>query len=209
MNSNDSVKGMERDMKFSQKKFSLVIFILSFNLYTCNNYAAIQTSTTSPNLPTATTTSIPVPIEIFTSTATAWLWIPYNPDASNKGCDVFTATTPVKETEGFSQVEIAQKLFEIYLEHFQSPELGGMCRLEDFEVENSQLDKRLAFLATEQKMDYVATVQFSVKIKELPSAWVSGNGELAPDGWIVHKFLIIGIRKINDQYVLSLLGTGP
>ena len=81
--------------------------------------------------------------------------------------------------------------------------------MEDFTVETVQEDKRMNFLANEQKVDYISTVQYSVQIPEVPSNWVAGNGELAPNGWIIHKFLIIGITKTNDQYVLKLIGTGP
>lgn len=136
-------------------------------------------------------------------------WLPYNPNVSAAGCGEFTASLPIQGTEKFSQVEISQKLFEIYLGHYKSPHLGGECRLEDFKVENVKGDNRISFLAQEQKVDFVNTIEYSVQVKEAPTGWLAGNGEMAPDGWIVHKFLIIGVTKVNDQYVLKLIGTGP
>jgi hypothetical protein len=136
-------------------------------------------------------------------------WLPYNPNYSAEGCDEFTATLPVREAENLSPLEISRILFEIYLGHYHSPGLGGLCRLEDFKVENVTNDKRLDFLTNEQNVDFVNTVEYSLQVKEAPTQWAAGNGELAADGWIVHKALIIGVTKVNDEYVLKLIGTGP
>jgi hypothetical protein len=136
-------------------------------------------------------------------------WLPYNPSPSAEGCGEFTATLPVKGTENLSKLEISKKLFEIYLGHYKAPELGGLCRLEDFKVEEVREDKRLDFLAQEQNVDFVNTVGYSVQMKEAPTGWAAGNGVLGPNGWLLHKSLIIGVTKVNDEYVLKLIGTGP
>ena len=136
-------------------------------------------------------------------------WLPYNPNGSDTGCHEFVATIPVTQAEGLSQEETIKQLFEIYLDHYKASELGVRCRLEDYKIENILLDKRIALLANEQNLDYVGSVQYSVQIKELPSWWVAGNGELANDGWIVNKGLIVGVTKVGDEYALKLIGTGP
>lgn len=61
----------------------------------------------------------------------------------------------------------------------------------------------------EQGVDFVKWILYSVQINEVPSSWVAGNGDIAPNGWIVHKALIIGVTKVNEEYVLKLIGTGP
>jgi hypothetical protein len=152
----------------------------------------------------ATVISSPLAMEL-----TPTEWLPYNPHYSAQGCGEFTAALSVKGTENLSQLEISQKLFETYLGHYRSPTLGGLCRLEDFKLEDVRQDKRLDFLAKEQHVDYINTVQYSVQMKEAPTDWAAGNGELAAEGWINHKFLIIGVTKVNDEYVLKLIGTGP
>lgn len=136
-------------------------------------------------------------------------WLPYNPNGSDTGCHEFVATVPVTQAEGVSQEETIKQLFEVYLDHYKASEMGERCRLEDYKIENVLLDKRIAFLANEQNLNYVGSVQYSVQIKEVPSWWVAGNGELANDGWIVNKGLIVGVIKVGDEYVLKILGTGP
>jgi hypothetical protein len=150
----------------------------------------------------------PTPIQTFPATIEPLSphWIPYNPDQNFDGCDVFSPTIPV---EDISNEQIIQRLFEAYMDHYTSPELGGGCRLESYQIEKVQLDDRIAFLANEQNVDFVGTILFSVQLKEVPSNWVAGNGALASDGWIIHKFLIVGVSRVNDMYGLKLIGTGP
>ena len=189
----------------------MVLFIISallLGLYTCNNSSTIQTVTPLPAPPTVTTTSVSATIEYIEPTATPYLWLPYNPNASNKGCEEFTATIPIKGTKGWSEEKITQALFEVYLDHFMSPELGGICRLENFRIENVLLEMFQAFKAKEYNVDFIRAVEYSVQVKESPANWVAANGELAENGWVIRKLIFVGVTKAGDQYILHLLGTG-
>jgi len=136
-------------------------------------------------------------------------WLPYNPNLSNTGCGEFTATVPIKNAKELSKEKIIKDLFEMYLNHFKSPSLGGRCRLEEFKIENIKMDQIVAFTVKNQWVETAAWVDYSIKIDEVPSNWVAGNGDLASDGWIIHKSLIIGFIESDEQYVLILVGTGP
>jgi len=153
------------------------------------------------------------PLIVFSATPisnpTPTEWLPYNETPNNTGCGEFIATLSMQEAEHLSKEKLAKRLFEVYLAHYKSPGLGSQCRLEDFVVEGTQLNKSLDSLANEQNVGYVGSVQYSVRISQVPSDWVAGNGDLEKDGWIRNKGLIIGVTKINDQYVLKLIGTGP
>jgi hypothetical protein len=219
---------MEANMKPARKLHVFLTSILWISLSACGAYITTPTATLilvspTPIPPTASPTTILLPIFVTPSTLptqpviplaitpqpTRTDWLPYNPNGSDTGCHEFVATVPVTQAEGVSQEEMIKQLFEMYLDHYKAPEIGGRCRLEDYKIENVLLDKRIAFLANEQNLDYVGSVQYSVQIKEVPSRWVAGNGELANDGWIVNKGLIIGVTKVDDEYVLKILGTGP
>lgn len=203
-----------------------IILCLSFGIYACTNSAFPQTATLSPKLPIATQTSVPVSTKTVTPkltetvppSSTALLqstgeiissWLPYNPNISNEGCNEFTAAIPIKDVKELSKEEIIKKLFEMYLNHFKFPNLGGRCRPEEFKIEDIHMDQIVAFTAKNQWVETTAWVEYSIKIDEVPSNWVAGNGELAPNGWISHKRLIIGFLEIDEQYVLILVGTGP
>lgn len=186
-------------MRLSNKLWAVAtLFIALLVLTACERARTTAPATDISSIPTPT---FPPTIEPLSPE-----WIPYNPDQKFNGCEPYTPTIPV---EASSNEDVIRQLFEAYLNHYTSPRLGGGCRLEDYRIENVQQDDRISFLAHEQNVDFVGTVLFSVRIKEVPSGWVAGNGALASEGWIIHKFLIVGVSKVNDEYVLKLIGTGP
>jgi hypothetical protein len=200
--------GVERNMKLNKLPLLLTSLILLI-LNACNGSATIQTSTPLPVPSRATIASLPVFTETIEPTPTEWL--PFNPNIVNTDecAKLVPKTIPVAGTENLLHEEIAQKLFALYLEKHITLEPHHVCKLESYRIEKTTADKKIDFLAKEQDVGFVNRVVFSVQILEVPSSWVTGNGEFAPDGWIVHKALIIGVTKVGDQYILKLIGTGP
>lgn len=90
----------------------------------------------STQLPIATRSIIPNTV-MPSMLPTPMEWLSYNPNACAQGCDEFTATLAVTKNENLSQLEISRLLFEIYVDHYQTPHLGGLCRLQDFKVERA------------------------------------------------------------------------
>lgn len=180
--------------------FTSAIFIL-FLMSACNGTPTFKATTPPPYISPTIIPTFPPTIEPLSPE-----WIPYNPDQNFDGCELYIPTIPA---EDIPNEEIIQRLFQAYLGYYTSPELGGGCRLESYRIEKTQIDDRITFLAKEQNVDFVGTVLFSVQIKEVPSDWVAGNGALASGGWIIHKFLIVGVSRADDKYVLKLIGTGP
>lgn len=154
-------------------------------------------------------TAAPATIQELHPTPTTSQWLPYDPNPSRAGCSDFVATLDGKGLEGSSQEQIFKQLFEVYLAHFRSPDLGGICRLENYQVESILVDQKIAFLAAEQHLDRVAWVEFSVQVSSEPTEWVAGNGELAAGGWVSHKALIVGYTRNDTGYILKVIGTGP
>ncbi len=187
------------------KTFFALLWILCFSLAACVTTQTTVTVIPATILPTATATYLPTSIP----TATPFEWLPYNLNLSNAGCEPFTASIPVQGTEDWAEEQIGRKLFELYLAHYKNPALGGRCRLEEYVLEKVKFDQMVAFLTKDQKMDMTLTVVYSLRVQESPSDWVAGNGELAANGWILHKYLIIGVIRDHNKYVLHLIGTGP
>jgi hypothetical protein len=192
------------------KNDAVVLLVLLF-LFGCSGQSRM------PGTPTPSLTQVFLPTSTEAATApsdflpspTVGQWLPYNPNSSDQGCGAFIATLPSLGTNGLSQEEIFRRLFDGYLAHFRSPDLGSDCRLENYRVENVIIDSKIAFLAGEQKVDQVAWVIFSVQVTEVPTEWIAGNGELAAQGWVSHKSLIVGFTKSSTNYTLKLIGTGP
>lgn len=116
---------------------------------------------------------------------------------------------PMSDTENLTHEEIAQRLFALYLEKNLTLPLHHFCKLEDDRIERTTIDHNIDLLAQEQGVSFVNWVIYSVQIREVPSSWIAGNGEFANEGWIVNKVLIVGVTKVNDEYVLKLIGTNP
>ena len=205
-------------MKPNQKLTLFVTSIMLLILCACNNSSISQIPKSSPIPPTKTTTPIPVSTKSIEPTVIASItsviestpteWLPYNPKIMGATCD-FATKVSVNEVKGLSKEGLAKRLFEIFLSHFHSQDIDNFCRLYKFKVDKTYLDDRIFFLVKEQHVDYVIRVIYSVQIKEVPSSWVAGNGEFSPSGWIIKKSEIIGITKVNNQYILKLIGTGP
>jgi hypothetical protein len=116
---------------------------------------------------------------------------------------------PVADADDLTNEEIAQMLFALYLEKHLTLPSHHFCKLETYRIEKTTVEHDIDHLAREQAVDFVNWIVYSVQIREVPSSWVAGNGEFANDGWIINKVLIVGVTKVDDEYVLKLIGTGP
>jgi hypothetical protein len=184
------------------KKYVLIFLIIA--CAACTPLTLLPPTSTLP--PPAT---LRTPILELTPTNPAGL--PFDPSLMRSAdcMEPYTAKLPIKELQGLSNEEIITHLFENYLSHYKIPDRGAMCRLIDFDIVSVTHEVNLDFLAKEQNVDFVDGVVYSVQMPVLPSDWVAGNGEFGENGWIIHKFMISGAVKVDDEYVLKLIGTGP
>jgi len=160
--------------------------------------------------PITNSSSVPIHSETATSISTEDVFPPFDSTLrGDTGCGAFSAKLLLNKGQSLSQDALANQLMETYLLHFKSPDMYGFCRIIDFKIESVSFDQRIAFLASEQNVDFVVGVVYSVQIPADPSMWEAGNGENSPHGWILRKYNIIGVLSSDAQYVLKILGTGP
>ena len=105
--------------------FTPVILIL-FLMSACNSTPTFKAVTPLPYISPTTIPTFPPTIEPLSPE-----WVPYNPDQGYDGCELYILTIPV---EDIPNEEIIQRLFQAYLGHYTSPELGGGCRLENYRI---------------------------------------------------------------------------
>ncbi len=121
----------------------------------------------------------------------------------------YIASLPEAELAGLSQEEITRRLFEEWLDYSVSPVLSNSARIADYEIESISIDESQQEQASELGVDWLAEVVFAVHpVAPQYTDWVTGSGELTPDGWVRHKSLLVGLRQAEGRYWLAVPDTG-
>lgn len=121
---------------------------------------------------------------------------------------VKTTEMPVSKTLDQTNEEIAAQLYSQYLEGYQSAALPDFCRLNAFDVKGVKVDPTLVPFKEEMGVDFMAWVRYSVQ----PVAyglWMAGNGISGEDGWVLDKWMIVGLTRAGEVIKLTIHGTGP
>jgi hypothetical protein len=120
----------------------------------------------------------------------------------------YMATLTVSATLGQPPQDIARRLVEQYLQFYTSPDLsGGQGRITSYEIQSLAANPEWQAMAQGLRVDFIVHVEYAVK-PVYPAAWLAGNGERTPDGWVRNKSQFIGYRRTGDRYELVILGTG-
>lgn len=108
---------------------------------------------------------------------------------------------PVSEVKGLSDIEIATKLFTMYLEHYKAEtNPSDLSRLIDYKIEEVR--------EVNNHDETVFSFIYSLHPYAKHSAWVAGNGEPNEDGWILKKILYVRLIKEDDLFTMEIIGTG-
>jgi poly-gamma-glutamate capsule biosynthesis protein CapA/YwtB (metallophosphatase superfamily) len=121
----------------------------------------------------------------------------------------YIANLPEADLAGLSQEEITRQLFEQWLDYSVSPVLPNSARIGVYEIESISVDESQQEQASELGMDWLAEVVFAVRpVVPTYTDWVSGSGELTPDGWVRQKSLLVGVSQGEGRYWMKILDTG-
>jgi hypothetical protein len=104
--------------------------------------------------------------------------------------------------------EVAIVMFCEWLESYRSTDTGISIQLKDYLVWDASLDSNYGDKPGVIPNVYYAGIRFSVLPKGESVYWIAGNGIDGKDGWIIHKYLLILIRLIKDNYQIEIIGTG-
>ena len=154
---------------------------------------AVQSSTAMPPTPAEPTpTRIPLPrVE--------------PPNVESAYCD----HPPVVElsfsnAKGLSEDEIAEKLMGLHLDYFSSPQAPDWCRTDGYRIEKVfELDPKDAKPLT-PKGDFMRVVQYSIKLIQFPSFYLSAPGEIDQQNWLhISQVLSIFIYELDGVYKMK------
>lgn len=119
----------------------------------------------------------------------------YEPTFKNIGLK--TDSTKVKE--------ISYQIMKEYLNEYKKDTV-----LKKFKITNYTINGIHNIKGNTNKFSFC--VDYSVKPSEKPSDensdWLAGNGVLKDD-WVIHKDAFIDVNKVNNEYKITSIGTGP
>ena len=129
--------------------------------------------------------------------------LPFNPEVrSDKFCQPPSAILPVSEGDDITEEEIVHDLVRLWLRRYASTDAPLFCRIEDYRIDNVYYDADVISKTLEPRGDFMRVVRFSVKLIQVPSAWMSFPGELDQDNWL-HIGQVAAVFKTAGGYALE------
>lgn len=128
-----------------------------------------------------------------------------------------TATAPLASYfENDKYTEIARTAFVKWFED-EAERIGYVLdyRVEDIKFIALKRDavepQKSWFIPGTSNEAFMVHVKYSVKTTDEGKKyeWLAGNGDDAPDGWVLNKTLFVTIDKYNNVYKVISAGTGP
>ncbi|HEX7042642.1 MAG TPA: hypothetical protein VF189_05325 [Patescibacteria group bacterium] len=92
----------------------------------------------------------------------------------------------------------AEKLVKDYLLSFMSPKTPSAQRIQDFMLGNPQ-----NIVEKDDTLSFEMTFSLLPTSKTSGNYWLSGNGLLNPNGWIVGKTVNISADKVGNTYKMT------
>jgi hypothetical protein len=184
---------------------SIPIFLAVFTLVACAQgptllptYSASSTLTLTllPILPGIS----PIPL----ARRPTGVQLPFNEQAENSEyCQTQPdISLPAAEVPDLNEDEIASKLLKLWLAYYQAPQAPNFCRIDGYHIDRVYYDERTPSLPLEPKGDFMRNVQFSIKLIQLPTDWMSWAGELDQQNWL-HLAGVIAVFDSQDVYKME------
>jgi len=148
----------------------------------------------STPLPTETLSAFePTPIQL------PEIWENVNREYCDKPHPVFL---PISEAKGLTDDDIVKKLMSLFLDYYNNPQAPGYCQIDGYRIESVSYDERTPYLPLEPKGDIMRGVAFSIKLIQVPNAWMSLSGEIDQQNWL-HTGVNMAVFRSKDGYRMA------
>jgi hypothetical protein len=176
-------------------KTSLLSILLGALLVACASATVTPTQTAIPTLPSATPAgSLPTPTDI---------QLPFDDqNIEHEYCQLPEVQLSLTAAKALSEEQIAAKLMELLLDYFHSPQAPGYCRIGGYRIDNVYYDARTPYTTLQPRGDFLRTVQFSVKLIQIPSFWMGWAGEIDGQNWL-HAGNNVAVFRSADGYTMQ------
>jgi len=172
------------------KKFvfltSLFSLLLSFFLLVSCGSTATPEVTENPTItPTKTVRLIPSDSPTLLPPASTELQLPYDDsDIENVYCLSPNVNLPDSDTSGLNDDEITGKLLGLWLTYFNNAKAPAYCRIDGYRIDKIYFGDPAYYEPLEPQGDFMRTVQFSVKLIQVPNFWMGWMGVIDQQNWL-------------------------
>jgi len=179
----------------SMVKNTCIVLLMVALLSACASATVAPTETAIPQQPVATPMKL-----LATSTA---IQLPFNDkNVEHEYCQLPEVRLLASEARGMSEDEIAGKLMELLLDYFHSSQAPDYCRIDGYRIDNVYYDERTPYTTLQPRGDFLRTVQFSVKLIQVPSFWMGWPGEIDTQNWL-HTGNNVAVFRAADGYTMQ------
>ena len=107
--------------------------------------------------------------------------------------------------------EIANMIFDLWLEHFTDESVNEKMRLQNHEILEVMLPAKFQTCVNDSSGGlFIAEITFSVQPYSNSSPeWIAGTGTIGENNWIQNKLSYVLISKTDELYSMQLLGIPP
>jgi hypothetical protein len=168
----------------------------------CNTPSPISIDVPASVPPTPNVSSTPVFRQDVYPSPTA-IQLPFNSKVeNNEFCKSPSANLAVSENNDISEDEIVYQLIKIWLRRYSNPSAPLFCRIDGYTIENIYYDLSILSGPLEPRGDFMRVADFSVKLIQIPSDWMSFSGELDQENWL-HLSQPVAVFKTNEGYTMQ------
>jgi hypothetical protein len=151
-------------------------------------------ATASTPTPSSSQSVIPSPTDI---------QLPFDPTVrSDDYCKPPYAAMSVAENDDISEEQIIHELMKIWLRRYASPEAPAFCRIDGFAIDKVYYDPDVLNQPLQPRGDFMRVVDFSIKLIQVPNAWMSFAGEIDHDNWL-HVSQVAAVTATGDGYEMQ------
>jgi len=148
------------------------------------------------------TTAIPS-ISVTSSPSPTDIQLPVDPTVrGDEYCIPPAAALPVEDGNDISEDQIVYELMNIWLRRYASDTAPDFCRIDGFTIEKVYYDPSLLNQPLEPRGDFMRMVEFSIKLIQIPNAWMSFSGEIDQENWM-HLSQAVSISETSEGYKLE------
>ena len=102
-----------------------------------------------------------------------------------------------REGQGLSDDEIVRRVMGRWLAYFQAPKAPDWCRIAGYSIDEVYYNASALAPPVEPQGDIMRVVRFSVKLVQVPNAWMSFAGEVDQRNWLHTAEAVAVFRSVN------------
>ncbi len=131
------------------------------------------------------------------------LQLPFNDkDVETQFCQWPAIELSVSDAQGLNDDQIAGKLMELSLAYFNDPRAPDWCRIGGYRIDEVCYDAHaLAYPPIEPQGDIMRVVRFSLRLIQVPNAWMSLPGKVDQQNWL-HSGRAVAVFRSNTGYTM-------